>query len=100
MSLSLTDADEQVLSAFSDEDTGEHRALGMWAAEHGVPAQQLTSEASVLRALLRAGAEALRERALDDGYAALAASLGDEERAESREARRRHLARNSGFADE
>jgi len=93
MSVTLEGEDEQAVSAFSERGTPEHAALTDWAAGRGLDPNSLGSEASVVRALLRAGADRLREHALDDGYAALAAAITKDERAETRSARRRYLAR-------
>lgn len=60
---------------------------------HGLDPSRVTSEASLLRVLLRVGSEGLRERVLDDGYAELANSIGDDDREESREARTRYVQR-------
>lgn len=89
--LTLTDADETVLESFADPDRAEHAALVAWAAEHGESLSR--AEAAVLRLLLRAGAEALREKALEVGYAQLAASRTDQDRAESRARRERYAER-------
>lgn len=89
--VTLTDIEDLALAPFTDPDRAEHAALVAWAAEHGESLSN--AEAAVLRALLRAGAEALRERVLEQGYAELAASRTDDQRAESREARRRYAER-------
>jgi hypothetical protein len=55
------------------------------------------SEADVLRALLRAGAEALQEHVLDVGYAQLASDFNDHSAdAERRAARDRYAHRTQG----
>ena len=92
VSLILGDLDEQRVLPFVRTGTGENAALRQWAARHGEPL--VKSEASALRALLQAGAEALQDEVLDAGYAALAAEFDDAEaRAERRAARDRYAAR-------
>ena len=73
MSLTLELADEAAVAAFSEKGTPEHQALLEWATEHGLNPAVVRSDAALMRVLLRAGAETLRERALDEGYAELAA---------------------------
>ncbi len=72
LSLSLEPADEAAVAAFSDRDTLEHRALLEWAKAHDLDLALVRSDASLMRVLLRAGAETLRERALNEGYAQMA----------------------------
>lgn len=91
ISVTLERQDEEVVDAFASESSPEHAALAEWAELNGLDPVRLGSDASVVRALLRAGAEGLRERILDSGYAALADSLTREEREESREARSRYM---------
>jgi hypothetical protein len=92
VSLILPDVDEQAIAPFLEPVTAQHEALRRWAADHGGDA--VKSEAGTLRALLQAGAEALRDEALDVGYADLAEIFqGDVERAERRTARDRYAAR-------
>ncbi|KAA2266109.1 hypothetical protein F0L68_03040 [Solihabitans fulvus] len=87
----LEESDEAAVSAFADPERAEHSALVAWAAEHGM--QVGSSDAAVIRALLRAGAEALREQVLEQGYAQLAASRTDEETDERRTLRARYVER-------
>lgn len=56
------------------------------------------SEASLVRILLRAGAEALREQALDIGYAELAEMTSESDRAEVGVARAWHARRSDAAA--
>ena len=93
ISVTLELEDEEVVGAFASASTPERAALIQWAELHGLDPARFRSDASLVRALLRAGAEGLRERILDDGYAALAESLTQEEREESREARARYVER-------
>lgn len=97
LSLILGETDESVLEPFIRSGTGQHRVLQRWAAEHGVG--NVNSEAAAIRALLQAGADALRDEVLDDGYAELAqvydgTKAGDERRA----ARDRYVARTEDTA--
>ena len=92
VSLILGDLDMASISPFVQSGTDQFDALQRWAARHGESA--LKSEASALRALLRAGVEALRDDILEQGYAELASIYGsDVERAERRVARDRYAAR-------
>ncbi|HZI98395.1 MAG TPA: hypothetical protein VFD41_12800 [Actinomycetales bacterium] len=88
LSVTLSDDDEVALAAFS---SGAGRmTLRAWAAERGLSLGRSPSEAALLRVLVRAGAEALQVQGLDAGYAALAAELSS---SDTREARRRYVAR-------
>lgn len=90
LSLILGEDDQQRLEPFMHAGTGQHEVLQRWAAEHGIGS--VNSEAAVMRALLQAGVEALRDDALDAGYAELARLYdGIEERAERRAARDRYV---------
>lgn len=91
ISVSLEASDQEVLDAFATEDRAEHAVLAAWAAERGTPVRD-SSEAALLRVLIRVGAEALRERALEQGYAKLRAAP-DVERAERAALRDRYAAR-------
>jgi hypothetical protein len=102
LSLSLDVADEAAVAAFSDEGTLEHRALIEWAADHGLEPAMVRSDAALMRALLRAGAETLRERALDEGYAEMARDLAGDAAAmgERRQLRERYASRTDSTFDE
>jgi hypothetical protein len=83
LSLILGDDEHAQLEPFLDAESAQHQALLRWATEHGVGS--VTSEAAAIRVLLRVGVEALRDDALDAGYAELAAEysgsdVGDERR--------------------
>jgi hypothetical protein len=93
LSVTLEPVDQSTVSRFQTEGTPEHGALVSWAAGHDVDPRSVQSDAGLLRALLRAGAEALRMSALEEGYAQLAAATSADEQAEVREARRRHMNR-------
>ncbi|MBP2339051.1 hypothetical protein JOF41_005229 [Saccharothrix coeruleofusca] len=87
ITVTLEGAEQAALSVFADPQRAEHAALEAWAAEHGLTVR--SSEAGVVRALLRAGAEALREKALEQGYAHLAeAQRADEDRQAERSTKR------------
>jgi hypothetical protein len=100
MSVTLEGEDEQALALFADPGTPEHAALSEWAIGRGLDPARFGSEASVVRALMRAGSDRLREQALDEGYAALAAATPSADRAEAHEARRRYVARTERQAAE
>lgn len=92
VSLILGDADEQAIRPFIEAGTDEHAALRRSAAERGD--QPVRSEASALRALMRAGADRLRDDVLDAAYAGLVAIYGhDAQRTERLVARKRYAAR-------
>jgi hypothetical protein len=92
VSLILKDADEAAIAPYLSEGSASFEVLRQWASQRGE--SDIKSEASALRALLQAGAEALQERALDAGYAQLAAEFNSEPaRAERRAARDRYVRR-------
>lgn len=92
MSLTLKDTDVEVIAPYLTEGSASFEALRQWADQRGE--SNIRSEASALRALLQAGAEALSERVLDAGYAQLAPEFNSEPaRAERREARDRYALR-------
>lgn len=92
VSLILKDADEAVIAPYLNEGSASFEVLRLWASQRGE--SEIKSEAGALRALLQAGAEALRERVLDAGYAQLAAEFNSEPaRAERRAARDRYARR-------
>jgi hypothetical protein len=92
ISVSLENADEALLDAFTAPDRPEHVTLEVWAAEHDMPVRD-SSEAAIMRILARVGAAALREQALERGYAILAGDTTDDDRTERR-ARRARYAEN------
>lgn len=92
VSLILKDSDEAALAPFLSEGSAGFEVLRQWAGQRG---GDIKSEAGALRALLQAGAEALGERVLDAGYAALATEFNsDPANAERRTARDRHIRRS------
>jgi hypothetical protein len=93
LSVTLDAEDVRTVEQFADPSTREHESLVAWAASRGVDPDGLTSEAALLRLLLRAGAESLRGRVVDVAYADLAVTLADEASADSRAARARYVQR-------
>jgi hypothetical protein len=97
VSLILKDADEAVIAPYLNEGSPAFDALSRWASQRSEGASDIKSEAGALRALLQAGAEALREHVLDAGYAHLAAEFNSEPaRTERRTARDRYMRRTEG----
>lgn len=96
VSLILGDSDEAKIGPYLDEGSPAFEVLRHWASEHDV-ADDIKSEAAALRALLQAGAEALREHVLDVGYAQLATEFNTESsNVERRAARDRYARRTEG----
>lgn len=89
-----TRTDEAILQEFTDDYRPERATLEQWAAEHDLTLRT-ASEGSIVRALARAGAEALRERALEAGYTQLASeqAADPQGQAERRALRARYAAR-------
>jgi len=93
LSVTLDADDVRTVEAFADSSTKEHEALLAWATARGLDPAGATSEAALLRLLLRAGADSLRNSALDAAYANLAITLAGEGSADSRAARDRYVRR-------
>lgn len=93
MSLILKDGDQAVIAPYLEEGSASFEALRQWASQRG--GGEIRSEAGVLRALLQAGAEALREQALDAGYADLAEEFNAEPAHRERRAARDRYARRT-----
>jgi hypothetical protein len=93
LSVTLEAEDVRTVEAFADSSSREHESLLAWAASRGIDPDGLTSEAALLRLLIRAGAESLRGGALDVAYASLAVTLADDASADSRAARARYVER-------
>lgn len=92
VSLILRDSDEAAISPFLTEGSPAAEALRRWASAHGVG--DVRSEAASLRALLQAGAAALQEQSVEDGYAQLAVEFNASENDSPRRAARdRYVAR-------
>lgn len=73
ISVTLDIPDQQAIEPFAELSRPEHATLEAWAAEHGLSVRD-DSDAAIVRVLVRAGAEALRQKALEDGYTRLAES--------------------------
>lgn len=97
ITVTLEGAEQDALSAFADPERTEHAALAAWAQERGLPLKG--SEAAIVRALVRAGVEALQEKALELGYTRLAAELAanEDRQAERKLRRERRASRNESF---
>lgn len=94
VSLILSEADEAVISPYLSQDSPAAEALRRWTARQGWVSAEIPTEADVLRALLRAGADALHEQALDVGYGKLASDFAElSADADRRAARDRHAQR-------
>lgn len=94
VSLILREADETVISPYLSQDSPAAEALRRWTRRQGWVPAEIPTEADVLRALLRAGADALHEQALDVGYTQLASDFDDlSADADRRAARDRHAQR-------
>lgn len=91
--------DQGVIASVRNPGHAEWAVLVGAAAEKGIGLKPGASEAAIIRALVRVGADALRERALERGYAELA-DLWPEvhDDAETRE-RRRYAHRVDRVAD-
>lgn len=92
VSVSLDGPDQRAIEPFVDPARAEHAALQAWASRHGLSLRD-DSDAAILRTLVRAGAEALRMQALEDGYDRLAGSHTEDE-GERRFLRNRSLRRS------
>ncbi len=93
VSLILKDSDEEAIAPFLSEGSASFEVLRQWASQRGE--SDIKSEAGALRALLQAGAETLRERVLDVGYAQLASEFNSEPARTERRAARDRYARRS-----
>lgn len=87
-SVPLTEEDLADLSTLRAPDTPEHAALDAL-----LPVGDSPSEALVLLALLRLGRQRVQEAVLERGYADLASTETDDDRAAKRALRQRHIAR-------
>jgi hypothetical protein len=97
VSVTLDGTDEQAIAPFVDPARPEHATLEAWAVRHGLNVRD-GSDAAVLRTLVLAGAEALREVALEEGYTRLAAER-DADQAQRRAVRDRAVKRSARFAE-
>jgi hypothetical protein len=90
--VTLTDQDEETVRRFGDPDLPEGAVLIDAAHELGVAIGPGASEATIIRALMAAGAAAMREQALERGYQQVAAMYADVHDADEKAARRRRYA--------
>lgn len=90
--VTLDERDERTLSTFTDPDRAEWKALVRIAAELGITLRPGSSEATVIRVLLQAGAQAVQEQALERGYAQLAEIWDEVHDADEAKARHRRYA--------
>jgi len=90
--LTLTDQDEQTLASFSDPEGVEWTTLVQMAVELGIHVGGKPSEALLIRALMAAGAAAVREQALERGYEQLAELYPEIHDTDEARARRRRYA--------
>lgn len=98
VSVTLDTPDQQAIEAFADTSRPERSILEAWAEAHGISVRD-ASDSAILRTLIRAGAEALREKALEEGYSRLAQSH-EQDRAELRTIRNRALRRTEPELEE
>lgn len=89
ITVTLTDQDEETVRRFGDPDLPEGAVLIEVARESGVAIGPGASEATIIRALMAAGAAAVREQALERGFQQLAAVYADVHDADEAAARRR-----------
>jgi DNA-directed RNA polymerase specialized sigma24 family protein len=78
-SLTLHREDLDTLDEFTAEGSPGLAAVHAWAADHGIDIADSAAEAWMIRILIRAGAEALRERVLEAGYSELAHTFNSDE---------------------
>jgi hypothetical protein len=95
LSLTLESEDELTLEPFTRPGTPERDALALLSTHGRLVLTEGASDAAVLRALIRVGAEAIKERILDQAYQALAEERSDQERAEQQAIRDRQRARRA-----
>jgi len=92
--MTMDDLDEQAIATVRDVEGPEWTILKKLAAEHGMVLAEGASEAMIIRALLRVGADVVRERALALGYEQLAQMWSEvHDVGEARERRRRYAER-------
>ena len=75
VSLTLRDADEAMLAPFLHRSSPAFEVLRQWAHHNHYSSGDISSDAAVMRILLRVGAEAMHEQILDAGYAQLASEF-------------------------
>ena len=98
--VTFDDQEQRAITSVSNLDGVEWAALVEAAAAKGITLKPGASEAAIIRALVHVGADAVRERALERGYAELADLWPDvHDAAETRERRRRYAHRIDRIAD-
>ncbi|MGQ0775854.1 MAG: hypothetical protein ACT4NY_15785 [Pseudonocardiales bacterium] len=98
--VAFDDRDQEAIASVSDPDRAEWAALVEAAAAKGITVTPGASEATIIRTLVHAGVDALRERALECGYHELAELWPEvHDDAETRERRRRYAQRVDRVAD-
>ena len=75
VSLILRDADEAMIAPFLHRGSPAFEVLRQWADHSDHASGDISSDAAILRILLRVGAEAMHEQILDAGYAQLASEF-------------------------
>lgn len=90
--LTLTDDDVATVRNFADPERPESAVLVEAARQWGITIGEGASEATVIRALMAAGAAALREQALERGYQQVAERYAEVHDADEKAARRRRYA--------
>jgi len=75
VSLILRDADEAMIAPFLHRGSPAFEVLRQWADHSDYASGDTSSDAAVLRILLRVGAEAMDEQILGAGYAQLASEF-------------------------
>ena len=75
VSLILRDADEAMLAPFLHRGSPAFEVLRQWAHHNHHSLGDISSDAAVMRILLRVGAEAMHEQILDAGFAQLASEF-------------------------
>jgi hypothetical protein len=98
--VTFDDLDQGAIASVSNPDRAEWAVLVEAAAEKGITLKPGASEAAIIRALAHAGADALRERVRERGYAELAGLWPDvHAAAETRKRRRRYAHRVDRVAE-
>lgn len=90
--VTLTARDLDLLEAVADPSRPEAATLRMIADELGVEIRDGASESALIRVLLAAGAAAVQQRSLEQGYAELAALYPEAHDADEAAERRRRYA--------
>ncbi|WP_109510242.1 hypothetical protein [Nocardioides speluncae] len=102
LSVTLDDEDVRTIGEFADPNSLAHEALVRWLTGQSLTISAETlSDAALLRMLVRAGAEALREQTIARGYELLAETYDEGDApAERRAARKVYADRVDRLYDE